>query len=98
MWTDSEANLTANYDSSVAGQPYKDFAAQLKAVQAGSWAQDPTVIINVASCKICSAASNTSILFPIQLFSLSDTPTSACPGVAGVNCHIYTTCGIVGQN
>ncbi|HZI83704.1 MAG TPA: hypothetical protein VFF44_07300 [Casimicrobiaceae bacterium] len=98
MWTDSEANLTANYDSSVAGQPYKDFAAQLKAVQAGAWAQDPTVIINGASCNIGSAPSNTSSVVAIQIFWRSDTATSACPGVAGVNCHSYTTCGIVGQN
>src|SRR5258708_25871514 len=29
MWTDDGASLTANYSSAVAGQPYKDFAAQL---------------------------------------------------------------------
>ena len=30
MWADDEANLDANYSSAFSGQPYKDFAAQLK--------------------------------------------------------------------
>src|SRR5439155_1695976 len=41
MWTDDEANLDV-YSSTIAGQPYKDFAAQLKAAQGGAWVQDPT--------------------------------------------------------
>ncbi len=98
MWTDSEANLTANYDSSVAGQPYKDFAAQLKSVQAGAWAQDPTVTVNGGTCNIANAPSSTSSVVAIQIFWRSDTATDPCPAVSGINCHSYTTCGVVGQN
>ena len=45
MWTDDESNLNA-YTSTFNGQPYLDFAAQLKAAQGGAWAQDPTVLID----------------------------------------------------
>src|SRR2546430_11129136 len=36
MWADDEASLVAKYSSAFNGQPYKDFAAQLKSTQAGT--------------------------------------------------------------
>jgi type IV pilus assembly protein PilV len=98
MWTDSEANLTANYDGSVGGPAYTDFAAQLKTVQGGAWAQDPTVTINSGTCNITTAPSSTSSVVAIQIFWRSENATDPCPAVAGAKCHSYTTCGVVGQN
>src|SRR5438105_14442159 len=43
MWTDNEANLIPNYDSTLGGQPYLDFVARLQAVQGGAWACERTV-------------------------------------------------------
>src|SRR5438105_203102 len=93
MWTDSEPNLTANYDSSVGGQVYKDFAAELKAAQGSAWAQDPTVTVNGGTCNIKTAPTLTSSVVAIEIFWKSDTATDPCPAVSGVNCHNYTTCG-----
>lgn len=98
MWTDSETNLTANYDSSVGGQTYKNFAAELKAAQGGAWAQDPTVTVNGGTCNIKTAPTLTSSVIAIEIFWKSDTATDPCPKATGFNCHNYTTCGIVGQN
>jgi type IV pilus assembly protein PilV len=98
MWTDDEANLTAKYDGSVPGTAYKDFAAQLKTVQGGAWAQDPTVTINGGTCNIKTVPSNTSSTVAIQIFWRSDTATDPCPAVPALHCHSYTTCGVVGQN
>jgi len=98
MWTDNETSLTANYDGSVGGQAYKDFAAQLKAAQGGAWAQDPTVTVNGGTCNIKTAPTLTSSVIAIEIFWKSDTATDPCPAVSGVKCHNYTTCGIVGQN
>src|SRR2546426_12764713 len=40
MWADDETKLD-NYSNAVNGQPYKDFAAQLKGAQGGAWVADP---------------------------------------------------------
>jgi len=98
MWTDNPANLSANYDSSTAGAAYTDFASQLKSVQAGAWAQDPTVSFDGAKCNIPNAPSNTSSVVFIEIFWRSETATVDCPAVAGAKCHSYSTCGVVGQN
>ena len=98
MWTDDQAALATNYDSSVKGQPYKDFAAQLKTAQGGAWAQDPTVTINGGTCNIASAPTITSSVVAIQIFWQSESATDPCPAVTTLRCHSYTTCGIVGQN
>lgn len=94
MWTDNEANISANYDSTLGGQPYKDFAAQLKATQAGAWACDPTVTID----NFVAAPSNTSHSVTIQIFWGSETGEVAAGCAAGVKVHSYTTSGVVGQN
>jgi type IV pilus assembly protein PilV len=98
MWTDNEANLATNYDSTLSGQPYKDFAGQLKAVQGGAWAQDPTVRVD-AACQMGNAApSQTSHLVAIEIFWQSPTGTIPCGPGNALQCHVYTTCGVVGQN
>ena len=95
MWTDNQANLSV-YSSAIAGQPYKDFAAQLKTVQGGAWVQDPSVIVDGGSCNIVGAVSNSSNVVAIEIWWRSETGEPACAG--GVKCHNYTTCGVVGQN
>jgi type IV pilus assembly protein PilV len=97
MWTDDRANLAANYSNTFGGQPYLDFAAQLKAAQAGAWAQDPTVTIDGGVCNV-RAPSTTSNIVAIQIFWQSDTAIDACPAAPALRCHSYTTCGVVAQN
>ncbi|HEX9277072.1 MAG TPA: hypothetical protein VGA51_11850 [Casimicrobiaceae bacterium] len=92
MWTDDRANLPA-YSNAVNGQPYKDFAAQLKAAQGGAFAQDPTVLID----NFAAPPSQTSNSVTIQIFWQSETGDLVC--VAGtVKCHSYTTSGVIGLN
>ena len=98
MWTDDRANLAANYTSTLGGQPYVDFAAQLKAAQVGAWAHDPTVTIDGGVCNVKDAPSSTSNVVVIQIFWQSETATVACPAAATLKCHSYTTCGVVGLN
>src|SRR2546430_16737962 len=49
MWADDELNLVPNYSSTLNGQPYKDFAAQLKSAQGGTWVADPAVIFDAVA-------------------------------------------------
>src|ERR1700756_3364794 len=63
MWTDDEAALAANYTSASAGQPYQDFAAELKAAQGGAWVDDPVVVIDT----FAAAPSSTSHSVTIQI-------------------------------
>jgi Tfp pilus assembly protein PilV len=95
MWADDVNNL-APYSNAVAGQPYLDFAAQLKSAQGGAYAVDPTVLID--NFTLGAAPSQTSHSVTIQVFWRSDTATDPCPGLAGVQCHSYTTSGTVGKN
>jgi type IV pilus assembly protein PilV len=83
MWADDEANLVANYSSTLNGQPYKDFAAQLKGTQGGTWVADPDVIFDGVP-----PPSQTShyVIIRIQWKS------------TGGDVHNYTTAGVVGQN
>jgi hypothetical protein len=92
MWTDNVNNLAANYDSTLNGQPYLDFAAELKSVQGGAWACDPKVDFD----NFAAAPSQTSHSVTIQIFWRSDTgeSTAGC----GVPHHSYKTSGVVGQN
>jgi type IV pilus assembly protein PilV len=92
MWTDDINNLNANYDSTLGGQPYLDFAALLKTVQGGAWACDPTVTFG----NFAGAPSQTSRTVTIQVFWASDTGevTAGC----ATPHHSYTTSGVVGQN
>ena len=93
MWTDDEANL-AIYSSGTPGQPYKDFAAQLKSVQGGAYACDPTVQID--NFNLGAAPSTTSHSVNIAIYWASETgdTDAAC----AVKHHVYTTSGVVGQN
>jgi Tfp pilus assembly protein PilV len=95
MWTDDETSLATNYSSTLAGQPYKDFAAELKSAQGGAWVQDPVVLID----NFAAAPSQTSHSVTIQIFWQSYTGdfSPACAG-GTVKCHSYTTSGVVGQN
>ena len=83
MWADDEANLVANYSSAFNGQPYKDFAAQLKVAQGGTWVSDPAVIFDTIP-----APSQTSHYVVINIRWQS----------TGGDIHNYTTAGVVGQN
>jgi type IV pilus assembly protein PilV len=94
MWTDDVTNL-APYSSAVAGQPYQDFATELKAAQAGAWVQDPTVLIDNFTAG-AAAPSLTSHAVTIQIFWRSETGDPIC--ASGVKCHSYTTSGVIGQN
>ena len=93
MWTDDEANLDV-YSSTIAGQPYKDFAAQLKAAQGGAWVQDPTVLID----NFIAAPSKTSHSLTILICWRSETGeiSAACGNT--FKAHNYTTSAVVGQN
>jgi len=94
MWTDNVANL-APYSSTIAGQPYKDFAADLKSAQGAAWVQDPTVLIdNFTAGNV--GPSQTSHAVTIQIFWQSETGDPVCAG--GVKCHSYTTSGVIGVN
>ena len=91
MWADNEANLVPNYSSTIGtGQPYLDFAAQLKAVQMGAWYQDPDVVFDA------NPPSSTSQLVTISI----KWKTCVTPGcnVQDVDIHNYTTSAVVGQN
>jgi Tfp pilus assembly protein PilV len=83
MWADDEANLLANYASAFNGQPYKDFAAQLKSAQGGTWVADPAVVFDTVP-----APSQTSHYVVINIQWKS----------TGGDIHNYTTAGVVGQN
>jgi type IV pilus assembly protein PilV len=83
MWADDETNLIANYSSAIGGQPYKDFAAQLKGAQGGTWVADPAVIFDTVP-----APSQTSHYVVINIRWKS----------TGGDIHNYTTAGVVGHN
>ena len=83
MWADDEANLDANYSSAFSGQPYKDFAAQLKSAQGGTWVADPAVVFDTVA-----APSQTSHYVVINIQWKS----------TGGDIHNYTTAGVIGQN
>ena len=97
MWTDDGANLTANYASVIAGQPYQDFAAQLKAAQGGAWACDPTVQVNNVGFSL--PVSQTSANVTIEIFWLSETGQFVVGCAAGTKkVHNFTTSGVVAWN
>ena len=83
MWADDEANLVANYSSAFNQQPYKDFAAQLKAAQGGAWVADPAVVFDAIA-----APSQTSHYVEIVIQWKS----------TGGDIHNYKTAGVIGQN
>jgi len=83
MWADDEFQLIARYASAIGGQPYKDFAAQLKTAQGGTWVADPAVIFDTVP-----APSQTSHYVVINIQWKS----------TGGDIHSYTTAGVVGQN
>jgi type IV pilus assembly protein PilV len=83
MWADDEVNLVGNYSSAINGQPYKDFAAQLKAAQGGAWYADPAVVFGGVA-----APSKTSQYVVINIQWQS----------TGGDIHNYTTAGVIGQN
>lgn len=91
MWTDDEANLI-NYTSAIAAQPYKDFAAELKSVQGGAYACDPTVQLD----NFAGAPSKTSHSINIAIYWQSE--TGDVDAACNVKHHTYTTSGVVGQN
>lgn len=94
MWTDDVNNLSL-YTNAVAGQPYLDFAAQLKGAQGGAWAVDPTVLLD----SFVAVPSNTSHSMTIAIYWHSDTATEPCPApAAATTCHNYTTSGVIAKN
>ena len=95
MWTDDPAALAGNYGSVFAGQPYKDFAGQLKGAQGGAWVQDPTILFD----NLGPAPSKTSTMVTIQIFWQSETGelSAACANNT-VKCHSYTTSGVIAWN
>jgi Tfp pilus assembly protein PilV len=95
MWTDDEAQLIPDYDSTLNGQPYLDFVARLKAAQGGTWACNPTVSFD----NFAAAPSAQSHNVTIQIFWQSETGEALAGCANGaVKVHSYTTSGVVGQN
>jgi type IV pilus assembly protein PilV len=95
MWTDDEAQLIPDYDSTLGGQPYLDFVARLKAAQGGTWACNPTVSFD----NFAAAPSAQSHNVTIQIFWQSETGEALAGCANGtVKAHSYTTSGVVGQN
>ncbi|HTS23779.1 MAG TPA: hypothetical protein VMN79_18450 [Casimicrobiaceae bacterium] len=94
MWTDNVNNLSP-YSSTFAGQPYRDFASDLKLAQGAAWVQDPTVLIDNFTAGN-AAPSLSSHAVTIQIFWRSETGDPVCAG--GVKCHSYTTSGVIGVN
>lgn len=93
MWTDDESKLD-NYTSAVAGQPYQDFAAQLKAAQGGAWYQDPAVVLDSIP-----APSPTSRVVSISIkWKICTDPTNPACNTQDVDVHNYTTSAVIGQN
>jgi Tfp pilus assembly protein PilV len=93
MWTDDGTALAANYASAIGGQPYKDFAAQLKAAQGGAWVCDPTVQVNTG---FAAPASQTSANVTIEIFWGSE--TGELVAGCGAKVHNFTTSGVVAWN
>ena len=83
MWADDENSLVANYSSAFNGQPYKDFAAQLKSTQGGTWVADPAVVFDTIAPP---SQQSHYVVINIQWKSTDG------------DVHNYTTAGVVGQN
>ena len=83
MWADDENSLVANYSSAFNGQPYKDFAAQLKSAQGGTWVADPAVVFDAIGAP---SQQSHYVVINIQWKSTDG------------DVHNYTTAGVVGQN
>jgi len=88
MWADDEAQLVANYSSAFNQQPYKDFAAQLKAAQGGAWVADPAVVFDAVA-----APSQTSHYVVINIQWQSPDPTQ----VGQKLFHTYTNSCVIGH-
>jgi type IV pilus assembly protein PilV len=96
MWTSNETSLAADFDSTLGGAGYTAFAGQLKAVQGGAWASDPTVTID--QCTGVTPPSQTSHVATIQIFWKSPSGTASAGCGVGNLCHSYTTCAVIGVN
>jgi type IV pilus assembly protein PilV len=88
MWTDDQSQLIGNYSSAVAGQPYKDFASELKAAQGAAWLQDPAVVFTAGPTPTSSVVS-----IVIQWKTCTD-PSCA----TNSDVHNYQTSAVIGQN
>jgi type IV pilus assembly protein PilV len=97
MWSDSVGNLS-NYDSSLGGASYQNFADQLKAVQGGAWAANPMVTVDGGCSMGATPPSQTSHTVAIQIFWLSPSGEASLGCGAGNLCHSYLTCAVIGQN
>lgn len=94
MWTDDESKLDS-YSSAVGGQPYQDFAAQLKAAQAGAWYQDPTVVVSAPG----AGPTPTSRVVQIRItWKMCSDPNNASCNTQDVDVHNYATSAVIGQN
>ena len=95
MWADDESQLIGNYSSTFGtGQPYKDFAAQLKAAQGAAWYQDPTVVFDT---KPAPSPTSHVVSIVIQWRTCTDPGNAGCT-TADVDVHTYKTDAVIGQN
>ena len=93
MWTADESQLDV-YSSAVKGQPYQDFAAELKAAQGGAWYQDPAVVFDAIA-----APSSTSRVVSISIkWKMCSDPSNPACNTQDVDVHNYTTSAVIGQN
>jgi type IV pilus assembly protein PilV len=94
MWADDESQLIGNYSSTFGtGQPYLNFATELKAAQGAAWVQNPTVVFDTKP-----APSPTSHVVSIVIsWKTCTDPGNGCT-TQDVDIHTYKTDAVIGQN
>ena len=94
MWTANESLLDGYSSGALKGQPYLDFADQLKTTQGGAWSVDPTVAFD---CIPAPSTTSRSVCIVIKWKICADPANPAC-NTANVDVHNFTTSAVIGQN
>ena len=94
MWTADESQLNSYSSGALKGQPYLDFADQLKTAQGGAWSVDPTVTFD---CIPAPSATSRAVCIVIKWKICADSTNPAC-NTANVDVHNFTTSAVIGQN
>jgi type IV pilus assembly protein PilV len=92
MWADDQSQLIGNYSSTFGtGQPYLNFAADLKAAQGAAWIQDPAVVFSAGP-----SPTSSTVNIAIQWRTCVDAASPSCTSLKEV--HTYQTSAVIGQN
>jgi type IV pilus assembly protein PilV len=94
MWTADESQLDVYSSGALKGQPYQDFADQLKATQGGAWYADPTVAFD---CMQAPSSTSRAVCIVIKWKICADPTNPACDTLT-VDVHNFTTSAVIGQN